>query len=146
MAQLSSNVVHNYLNERSVVAASSPDGFRYLPDWGDHAMFAGEAAAVEAATAAHTSRRAIAELLAKGDTDIASRQIFESLPSHVRCARPTPAARMAGRGAEGPVLRPAVRPDGTRARKPASASFPESRPPFEDYTDLRERLSVKTLV
>src|SRR5580704_775745 len=88
VAQLSAGVVHNYLNERSLVVASSPDGFRYRM-WGDRAMFAGEGGAtgpggaVEAATAAHASRRAIADLLATGETDVSSRQIFESLPSHV---------------------------------------------------------------
>lgn len=147
VAQLSSNVVHNYLNERSVVAASSPDGFRYRM-WGDHAMFAGEAAAVEAATAAHTSRRAIAELLAKGDTDIASRQIFESLPSHVEMRgallplrewqdaelRDLCFGRLFGR-------------TGTRARKLVLGLLARNLGlPCEDYTDLRERLSVKTLV
>src|SRR6202034_996772 len=63
VAQLSAGVVHDYLNERSLVVASGPDGSRYRM-WGDRAMFAGQAGAVEAATAAHASRRAIADLLA----------------------------------------------------------------------------------
>jgi hypothetical protein len=82
VAQLSSSVVHDYLNSRSLVVASGPDGPRYRI-WGDRRMLAGSAGALRAAAAAHTSRRAITDLLTRGETDIATRRIFESMPSHV---------------------------------------------------------------
>jgi hypothetical protein len=81
-AQLAVKVAHEYLNKRSLVVASGPDGpaFRI---YGDHTMLASAAGAERAATAAAASRRAIAELLETGTTSVCSREIFDSFPSHV---------------------------------------------------------------
>jgi len=141
VAQLSAGVVHDHLNERSLVVASGPDGSRYRM-WGDRAMFAGQAGAVEAATAAHASRRAIADLLATGDTDIASRQIFEGLPSHVEMG----GALLPLREWQDAELRDLCfgrlfGQPGTRVRKLLLGVLARSFGlPCEDYTDLRERL------
>jgi hypothetical protein len=154
VAQLSAGVVHNYLNERSLVVASSPDGFRYRM-WGDRAMFAGEGGAtgaggaggaVEAATAAHASRRAIADLLATGETDVSSRQIFESLPSHVEMH----GAMLPLRQWQDAELRDLCfgrlfgRPS-TRVKKLLLGLLARNFGlPCEDYTDLRDRLGTGT--
>jgi hypothetical protein len=141
VAQLSAGVVHDHLNERSLVVASGPDGSRYRM-WGDRAMFAGQAGAVEAATAAHASRRAIADLLATGETDIASRPIFESLPSHVEMR----GALLPLREWQDAELRDLCfgrlfGQPGTRVRKLLLGVLARSFGlPCEDYTDLRERL------
>jgi hypothetical protein len=82
VAQLAAGVVHGYFNKRSLIVASQAHGPRYRI-WGDRTLFAGEAGAAQAAEAAHASRRAIAELLRHGETDISSRQIFDSFPRYV---------------------------------------------------------------
>ena len=89
-AQLAAAVVHGYFNSRSLIVASRPGGPRYQI-WGDRTMLtAGSTAgseaaagAVRAAEAASASRRVISDLLRHGGTDITSREIFESFPSHV---------------------------------------------------------------
>ncbi len=86
VVQNAAGAVHKYFNDRSLVVASQADGPRYRI-WGDRTMFTpdpdGQAGAVRAAAAAATSRRAIAQLLARGGTDITSREIFEAFPSRV---------------------------------------------------------------
>jgi hypothetical protein len=82
VAQLSAGVIHGHFNNRSLVVASHSGGPRYRI-WGDRTMFTGQAGAARAATATYASRRAIADLLEGGQTDITSRQIFESVPGQV---------------------------------------------------------------
>jgi hypothetical protein len=82
VAQISAAIVHARFNKSSLVAASRGSDPRY-PLWGDRSLFAGEDGAVQAATAAHASRQAIADLLETGHTDIKSRQIFERFPCQV---------------------------------------------------------------
>jgi hypothetical protein len=82
VGQLSAGIAHGYFNKRSLVVASHRDGPGYRI-WGDRTMFADGTGAAHAAAAAHTSRQAIADLLTHGETDITSRQIFESFPNHV---------------------------------------------------------------
>jgi hypothetical protein len=143
VAQLSAGVVHDYLNQRSLVVASRPDGTRYRM-WGDRAMFVGEAAAVQAATAAHASRRAIADLLVKGETDITSRRIFESMPRYVEVR----GALLPLRQWQDAELRDLCfgklfgRPS-TRVRKLLLGLLSRNFGlPAEDYTELRDRLGT----
>lgn len=82
VAQLSAGIVHAHFNEDSLIVASRPEGPRYQL-WGDRTLFAGEEGASQAARAAHASRQAIAELLDKGHTGIASREIFSYFPCYV---------------------------------------------------------------
>ncbi len=82
VAQLPASVVHDYFNRRSLVVASRLDGPRFQVR-GDRTMLAGGARPLQAAAAAHTSRRAIDDLLDRGDTGIASGQIFESMPRYI---------------------------------------------------------------
>jgi hypothetical protein len=80
--QLGAKVIHDYLNKRSLVVSSGPDGppFRL---YGDHTLLAGGSGSWRAAQAAAASRRAISELLQYGETDVSSWEIFESFPDHV---------------------------------------------------------------
>jgi len=80
--QLAVKVAHEYLNKRSLVVASGPDGppFRLH---GDHTLLAGGDGALRAARAAEASRRAISELLRHGKTEVSSWDIFDSFPDHV---------------------------------------------------------------
>jgi hypothetical protein len=80
--QLAVKVAHEYLNKRSLVVATGPDGpaFR-LP--GDHTLLAGGEGTLRAARAAQASRRAITELLRDGETEVSSWDIFDSFPDHV---------------------------------------------------------------
>jgi hypothetical protein len=80
--QLSAKVVHEYLNKRSLVVASAPDGPRFRL-YGDHTLLASGEGAWRAAQVATTSRRAISELLRHGETTISSWEIFDSFPSLV---------------------------------------------------------------
>jgi len=80
--QLASKVVHDYLNERSLVVSSGPEGPRFRL-CGDHTLLAGGEGTRRAAQAAAASRRAISELLHQGKTDVSSWEIFESFPDHV---------------------------------------------------------------
>jgi hypothetical protein len=75
-------VAHEYLNKRSLVVASAPDGpsFRL---YGDHTLLKGGAGTLRAAQAAQASRRAIAELLRDGETKVSSWDIFDSFPGYV---------------------------------------------------------------
>ena len=82
VAQLSAGIAHALFNKGSLVVASRPEGPRYRL-WGDRTLFAGEEGAAQAALAAHASRQAITELLEKGHTSIASREIFEHFPCYV---------------------------------------------------------------
>lgn len=74
--------MHGYFNKHSLTVAASPDGPRYRI-WGDRCMFTYEEGAGQAADAAQLSRRAIADLLERGGTDIVSREIFEQFPNRV---------------------------------------------------------------
>jgi hypothetical protein len=82
VAQMSASVVHDYLNQRSLVVASGPADSRYQL-WGDRTLLAAPDGTLRAAAAAHASRRAIGELLDQGQTSIASREIFQTVPSFV---------------------------------------------------------------
>jgi hypothetical protein len=80
--QLASKVVHDYLNERSLIVSSRPEGPRFRLG-GDHTLLAGGDGTRRAAQAAAASRRAISDLLHQGKTDVSSWEIFESFPGHV---------------------------------------------------------------
>lgn len=82
VAQLSANIVHDYFNKRSLVVASCADGSSYRT-WGDRTLLVGRSGLLKAASAVDASRRAIQDLLTRGETDITSSQIFNSVPSHV---------------------------------------------------------------
>lgn len=81
-AQLGARIAHDYLNERSLVVSSGPDGPRFRLQ-GDYTLLAGSDGAGRAARAAAASRRAISDLLRSGETDVSSWEIFESFPDHV---------------------------------------------------------------
>jgi hypothetical protein len=80
--QLSAKVVHEYLNRRSLVVSTAPDGPRFRL-YGDRTLLVSGEGAWRAAQAAAASRRAISELLHHGETAISSWEIFDSFPSHV---------------------------------------------------------------
>jgi len=80
--QLGARAAHDYLNKRSLVVSSGPDGPRFRL-YGDHMLLAGGGGTWRAAKAAAASRRAISELLQYGETDVSSWEIFESFPDHV---------------------------------------------------------------
>jgi len=82
VAQLAASLLHRYFNKRSLVVAAGPDGppFRIH---GDRTLLAGGDGVLHAARATAASRRAIAELLARGETGITCREIFEGFPDHV---------------------------------------------------------------
>ena len=80
--QLAVKVAHEHLNKRSLVVATGPDGPRFRLH-GDHTLLAGGAGTLRAARAAEASRRAISELLRRGETEVSSWDIFDSFPDHV---------------------------------------------------------------
>jgi hypothetical protein len=80
--QLAVKLVHDYLNERSLIVSSGPEGPRFRL-CGDHTLLTGGEGTRRAAQAAEASRRAISELLHQGKTDVSSWEIFESFPDHV---------------------------------------------------------------
>jgi hypothetical protein len=80
--QLAVKVAHEYLNKRSLVVSSGPDGERFRI-YGDHTLLASHAGALRTAQAAALSRRAIADLLRDGETPVDSWDIFDSFPDHV---------------------------------------------------------------
>jgi hypothetical protein len=82
VAQLAASLLHGYFNKRSLVVAAGPDGAPFRIH-GDRTLLAGGDGALHAARATASSRRAVAELLAHGDTGITCQEIFESLPDHV---------------------------------------------------------------
>ena len=75
-------MLHGYFNKRSLVVAAGPDGTPFRMH-GDRTLLAGGDGALHAAGATAASRRAVAELLAHGETGITCQEIFESLPDHV---------------------------------------------------------------
>src|SRR5258708_40345501 len=81
VAQLAASLLHGYFNERSLVVAAGQDGppFRIH---GDRTLLAGGGGAPHAARATAASQRAIAELLAHGETGITCPEIFEGPPDH----------------------------------------------------------------
>lgn len=79
IAQFAARVVHDYLNTRALVVASHPDGPRYRIR-GDRTMLAEHEGATAAASAATASRRAIADLLDHGRTQITSTEIMAMMP------------------------------------------------------------------
>jgi Domain of unknown function (DUF4157) len=141
VAQVSASAVHGYLNKRSVVAAHCPEGARYRL-WGDGTMFADGEGAVQAATAAQASRRAITELLESGHTDISSRQIFERFPRYVE----VDGALLSLPEWHETTLRPwclrtLFRHSGTQAKRLAmTLTARRLGVPAEDYQQLRARL------
>jgi Domain of unknown function (DUF4157) len=80
--QLAVKVAHEYLNKRSLVVATGPDGPAFRLH-GDHTLLAGGEGTLRAARAAQASRRAISELLRDGETEVSSWDIFDSFPDHV---------------------------------------------------------------
>jgi hypothetical protein len=80
---LAAKVAHDYLNQRSLVVSSGPDGLP-IRLYGDRTLLTGGDGTLRAAQAAAASRRAITELLRCGETDVSSREIFESFPDHVQ--------------------------------------------------------------
>ncbi len=82
VAQLAASLLHGYFNKRSLVVAAGPDGAPFRIH-GDRTLLAGGDGALHAARATAASRRAIAELLAHGETGITCQEIFEGLPDHV---------------------------------------------------------------
>jgi Domain of unknown function (DUF4157) len=82
VAQLAASLLHGYFNKRSLVVAAGPDGTPFRIH-GDRTLLAGGDGAQRAASATAASRRAVAELLAHGETSISCQEIFESLPDHV---------------------------------------------------------------
>jgi hypothetical protein len=82
VAQLAPGIVHEYFNKQSLMVAASSNGPRYRI-WGDRCMFKHSEGPGRAADAAQLSRRAIADLLERGETDITSRKIFEQFPNRV---------------------------------------------------------------
>jgi hypothetical protein len=82
VAQLAASLLHGYFNKRSLVVAAGPDGAPFrIHD--DRMLLAGGDGALHAARATAASQRAVAELLAHGETGITGQEIFESLPDHV---------------------------------------------------------------
>ena len=82
VAQLAASLLHGYFNKRSLVVAAGPDGPSFRIH-GDRTLLAGGDGALHAARATAASRRAIAELLACGETGITCREIFDGFPDHV---------------------------------------------------------------
>jgi hypothetical protein len=82
VAQLAASLLHGYFNKRSLVVAAGPDGPPFRSH-GDRRLLADGDGALHAARATAASRRAIAELLAHGETGITCQEIFEGLPDHV---------------------------------------------------------------
>jgi Domain of unknown function (DUF4157) len=82
VTQLAASLLHGYFNKRSLVVAAGPDGppFRIH---GDRTLLAGGDGTLHAARATAASRRAIAELLAHGETGITCQEIFDGFPDHV---------------------------------------------------------------
>jgi hypothetical protein len=80
--QFAAKMAHDYLNKRSLVVSSGPDG-PSLRLHGDHTLLAGADGALRVARASAASRRAISELLCHGTTEVSSRGIFDSFPDHV---------------------------------------------------------------
>jgi Domain of unknown function (DUF4157) len=81
--QFAAKMVHEYLNKRSLVVSSGPDGplFRLR---GDHTLLAGGGGTARAAQSAAASRWAISELLCHGMTEVSRQEIFQSFPDHVQ--------------------------------------------------------------
>jgi hypothetical protein len=82
VAQLAASLLHGYFNKRSLVVAAGPDGPRFRIG-GDRTLLADGGGALHAFRATAVSRRAVSELLARGETGIAIREIFEGFPDHV---------------------------------------------------------------
>jgi hypothetical protein len=82
VAQLAASLLHGYFNKRSLVVAAGPDGAPFRIH-GDRMLLAGGDGALHAARATAASQRAVADLLAHGETSITCQEIFESLPDHV---------------------------------------------------------------
>jgi hypothetical protein len=83
VAQLAAGVGHNHFNEQSLIVAAGADGDPFRLH-GDRTLLAGGEGAYRAACAAQLSRRAIAELLDRGRTDIEVGTIFGAFPNHVQ--------------------------------------------------------------
>ncbi|MGH3167817.1 MAG: hypothetical protein ACRDN0_18270, partial [Trebonia sp.] len=82
LTQAAAGAIHDSLNRSSLIVAAGPadDPFRLHGDW---RLLSGADAAARAAEAAWLSRRAVADVLAHGETDIASQEIFGRFPDHV---------------------------------------------------------------
>ena len=82
VAQLAAGVVHRYLNANSLVVAAGVDGERFRLA-GDYTLLTSPEGAHRAATAASASRRAVAELISRGRTDVMVGEVFDAFPDHV---------------------------------------------------------------
>jgi hypothetical protein len=82
LTQSAAGAIHAYLNRHSLVAATgaAEDAFRL---YGDSQLFDSADATVRVIEAAWLSRQAVADVLASGGTDIASRDIFARFPDHI---------------------------------------------------------------
>ncbi|HEV3382181.1 MAG TPA: DUF4157 domain-containing protein [Trebonia sp.] len=82
LTQSAAGAIHAYLNRNSLIVAAGPagDAFRLHGDW---RLLDSADATARAAEAAWLSRQAVADVLADGRTDIASREIFARFPDHV---------------------------------------------------------------
>lgn len=82
LTQSAAGVIHFYLNRNSlpVAVGAAGEAFRLH---GDRRLLDNPDAATHAADAAWLSRQAVADVLAHGETDIASREIFARFPDHV---------------------------------------------------------------
>ena len=145
VAQMSAGFVHDYLNKRPLVVADHPDGTRYRIR-GDRTMLADGARPLHAASAAHTSRRAIEELLDKGETDVDSGQLFESMPRYVETGRELMPLRQWHEDELKPLcFRKLFKLPGMRARKLLLGLMsPDFGVPSADYAELRTRRIANT--
>ena len=143
VAQMSASVVHDYLNQRSLVVASGPADSRYQL-WGDRTLLAAPDGTFRAAAAAHASRRAIGELLDQGQTSVASREIFQTVPSFVEVGGELLSLPDWHRAELRELcFGKLFRLGGTRARKLAlSVLSRDFGVPSADYPELRRRRSA----
>jgi hypothetical protein len=82
LTQSAAGAIHAYLNRNSLVVAAgaAAEPFRLHGDW---RLLDNAEAMARAAEAAWLSRQAVADVLAHGETDIASRGIFARFPDHI---------------------------------------------------------------
>ena len=92
VAQLAASLLHGYFNKRSLVVAAGPDGTPFRMH-GDRTLLAGGDGALHAARATAASRRAVAELLAHGETGSPARRSSRAFrTTSNRRARSSPCA------------------------------------------------------
>ncbi|MBK8469512.1 MAG: DUF4157 domain-containing protein [Candidatus Phosphoribacter sp.] len=82
LVQIVTNQLHDVLNGRSVTAGSTQDPAFVV--WGDDTMLNGGTGAGLASTAAQLSQQSIADILARGGTDITLEGVTAYFPTHVQ--------------------------------------------------------------